>query len=190
MFFVLLILESQEKGITGYRLQTQFNFPRGSILRILDETAEKGYAKIDEVVDDGRNQKLYSITGSGKDFLKELKAKWALQFAMLSEMAPPDEYGFPFTRGPFGKRFMDDMEQCKSKDDAIDLVRGMRSFVTRFMNRLEKRLSRFSAMKDRFSKVIEEIEQMPSFDKESVKRLLTGTVTSIEVPDEDDEPSI
>ncbi len=85
---------------------------------------------------------------------------------------------------------MDDMEQCKSKDDAIDLVRGMRSFVTRFMNRLEKRLSRFSAMKDRFSKVIEEIEQMPSFDKESVKRLLTGTVTSIEVPDEDDEPSI
>jgi len=88
-FIFLIIISEYKDGITGYQLQEKFNFPRGTLLRTLDDLEEKDFLKIREDVIKGRAQKFYLITEKGKKHLEKLKSKWAIHFSIMSEMAPP-----------------------------------------------------------------------------------------------------
>ena len=70
---ILMILVDTPEGITGYQIQKQYNFPRGNLLRTLDDLVEMNHVKTSESVIDGRAHKFFIVTDKGKQFLEELK---------------------------------------------------------------------------------------------------------------------
>lgn len=171
-FFVLTILAEYPSGITGYRLQQRFNFPRGSMLRVLDDLVEQGHASTQETVEDGRNQKLFTLSEAGKEHLERLKEKWAVQLAMLSEIAPPDKYANPFSRHRIEEGISRRIDRCKDKEQAIDVLRGYRSFVKEMLDRHERRVKKFGATLDTLNTIIDAIEAMPVFDKDKAMAII------------------
>ena len=85
-FIVLFIISEHPKGLTGYQLQEKYNFPRGTIVRALQDLENKQYLKSKEEIIEGRANKFYIITDLGRKFLEELKLKWANLFSILSEI--------------------------------------------------------------------------------------------------------
>ena len=171
-FFILSIIIDKEKGINGYQLQERYNLPRGSMLRSLEELEKGEYLKITETKVEGRDQKIYFISEKGKQYLEHLKEKWANEFAVMSDMAPPEIYAHPFTRRPHRVKMMRFIEQCESKEDALDYFRGMRSKLNLSIKRLNFRIENITQIKEELNSVISNIEKMDELDKKKVKDLL------------------
>lgn len=171
-FIVLMILSDKSEGITAYQLEKQYRFPRGNLLRILDELEEKKCVETKETVIKGRAQKFYTVTDEGTRYLEELKEKWAYHFAIMSEMAPPERYGHPFLwAGPHGC-ILEVIDEFESKEDALDHFRGMRSHLKSFITRLEKRKEHLETKKSELDGIIEKIEKMEELDLDEIKELV------------------
>ncbi|TFG05503.1 MAG: hypothetical protein EU539_09240 [Promethearchaeota archaeon] len=173
MIILIMILDKRE-GITGYQLQEQYNLPRGTLLRDLDEFEYENLAGYQEKIINGRAQKIYNITETGKKYLEELKANWAVKFAMMSEMAPPekyapDEYGFPFFSEGKNKNFFEAIKNFKTKEDALDFLHGVRAWLSSNIYRLDKRKEIFEKTKSKISKLISEVEIM---EKININKIL------------------
>lgn len=171
-FIVLTILSNKSEGITAYQLEKQYSFPRGNLLRALDELEEKKYVETKETVEKGRAQKLYTITDEGKGYLEELKEKWANHFAIMSEIAPPEHYGHPFLWAGPHRCVLDVIEEFESKEDALDQFRGMRSHLKSFITRLEKRKEHLETKKSEIDEIIEKIEKMEDLDLDEIKEMV------------------
>ncbi|TFG11639.1 MAG: PadR family transcriptional regulator [Promethearchaeota archaeon] len=171
-FFILSIIIDKEEGINGYQLQEHYNIPRGSMLRSLEELENGEYLKVTETKVEGRDQKIYSISEKGKQYLEHLKEKWANEFATMSDMAPPEVYAHPFTRRPHRVKMMRFIEHCESKEEALDYFRGMRSKLTLSIKRLNFRIENITQIKEELDSVISNIEKMDGLDKKKVKDLV------------------
>ncbi|TFG18871.1 MAG: hypothetical protein EU533_07340 [Promethearchaeota archaeon] len=171
-FFILSIIIEKEEGINGYQLQERYNIPRGSMLRSLEELENGEYLKVMEIKVEGRDQKIYLISEKGKQYLEQLKEKWANEFAKMSDMAPPEVYAHPFTRRPHRKKIMRIIEQCDSKEDALDYFRGMRAKLNLSIKRLNSRIEYTTKIKEELDSVISSIEYMDILDIKKVKDLV------------------
>ncbi len=167
-FIILIIISEHQDGITGYQLQEKFKFPRGTLLRTLDDLEEKGYVKIKEDIIKGRAQKIYTISQSGRDFLEHLKMKWATQFARMSDMAPPEQF-----IGEGMKAMCDEhIKNFTTKDDTEDFFRGIRSWVNSILNRIEHRRKNLLIVKSELDKSIENISKIEELNIDSLKKLI------------------
>ncbi|MHA1681613.1 MAG: PadR family transcriptional regulator [Promethearchaeota archaeon] len=184
--FVLLIIQGHPDGITGYRLQERYSFPRGTLLRILAELEENEFVETKELVEGGRKQKVFSLNDKGIEYLEGLKEKWALQFAMLSDVAPPERYAFPFHEPRRGGNMLDIIDNLESKQEADDFFRGMRGRVTGLRNRLSNRLDDVNGMLDGINGIIDAIGGMETLDKPLLKQLFLETRDLAEKPPRDD----
>lgn len=171
-FFILSVIIDKEEGINGYQLQERYNIPRGSMLKTLEELEKGEYLNVKETKVEGREQKIYFISETGKQYLEHLKEKWANEFAKMSDMAPPEVYAHPFSRRPHRVRMMRFIEQCESKEDALDYFRGMRSKLNISIKRLNSRLEKTTQIKEKLDSVITSIEKMEDLDKKKVKDLV------------------
>jgi DNA-binding MarR family transcriptional regulator len=178
-FFILSILIDKEEGINGYQLQERYKIPRGSMLRSLEELEKGDYLKVIETKVDGRDQKIYLISEKGKEYLEHLKEKWASEFAEMSDMAPPEVYAHPFSRRPHRVRMIRFIEQCDSKEDALDYFRGMRSKLSISIKRLNSRMQNITQIKEKLDSVISSIEKMDVLDKDKVKDLVKDVKVKI-----------
>ena len=147
-FFILSIIIDKKEGINGYQLQEKYQIPRGSMIRSLEELEKGEYLNVKEMTIEGRDQKIYFISEKGKEYLEQLKEKWANEFAMMSDMAPPEVYAHPFARRPHRKRIIRFIEQCESKEDALDYFRGMRSKLKFSLDRLNSRIQNITEIKE------------------------------------------
>jgi len=172
-FFILIILMGKPEGITGYQLQDKYSFPRGNMLRTLEELIEKKCVKTRKTVIKGRAQKFYIITDKGKHYLEELKEKWANRFARMSDMAPPERYGNPFFKTGPKMQMIQNIDDFKSKEDALDYFRGMRSSLKTFLASLEKRKENIEITKSELDGIIENIEKMKFFNVDEIKELVS-----------------
>ncbi|MFW9987842.1 MAG: PadR family transcriptional regulator [Candidatus Odinarchaeota archaeon] len=170
-FIVLLIIAEYTEGITGYQLQEKYNFPRGTLIRTLQDLEEKQYLKSKEEIIEGRANKFYIITELGKKLIEELKLKWANLFSMISEITPP----------PNGIKMMlfEQINQFETKDDAIDFFRGLRSWMKGMLQKIEKRIEIFKKNRADLDKVIEEIEKMENLQKEKILDLVKKTFKKV-----------
>ncbi|MEX2757056.1 MAG: PadR family transcriptional regulator [Candidatus Sigynarchaeota archaeon] len=184
--FLLMLIADEPKGITGYQLQEKYAIPRGNLVRTLDELEELGYVATREDVKDGRNQKYYTITDKGKQYVERLKEDWASRFSILSEMAPPDLHGNPFRRPRHRQRMLEHVGTLKSKEDALDYFQGFRHSVKRFMDRLEYRIKRVEQTKTMLDSIIKKIESMEKFDVNAIKEFIQNAPQEMDddVPDE------
>ena len=171
-FMILSILSESDSGITGYQLQKNYKLPRGTLIHVLDKLEELEYLKTREETIEGRAQKFYQLTDSGKKYLEDLKEKWASRFMILSEMAPPEKYGNPFHRKNLRSKMMLDIDELGDKEEAIDYFRGMRSRITGYLKRVERKEKRLNEIKDILGELIETIEHMDKFNQEQIKELL------------------
>lgn len=168
--FLLIILEYPE-GVTGYQLQEKYNIPRGSLIRTLQDLTEKNYIKTKEVIIQGRANKFYTITEKGKKLLEELKLRWTHLFSIMAEINPLE--GMKMT-------ILDKIEGFKTIDDAIDFFRGLRSFSNDMHIRIEQRMNRVKRSHEALNKVISEIENMDSLDKEKIRKIVKELVKNME----------
>lgn len=171
-FMILNILNESESGITGYQLQKHYKLPRGTLIHVLNKLIELNYLGTREETIEGRAQKFYQLTDLGRKYLEDLKEKWASRFMALSEMAPPEEYGDPFHRKNLKLKMMKDIEAISKKEDTIDYFRGMRSRITRYLRRVERKEKRFNKIKEILGGLIQAIENMDNFDQEQIKELI------------------
>jgi DNA-binding PadR family transcriptional regulator len=171
-FMILNILNESEDGITGYQLQKHYKLPRGTLIHVLDKLEESNYLKTREEIIEGRAQKFYQLTNSGTKYLEDLKENWASRFMILSEMAPPEKYGNPFHRKNLRSKMMLDIDDLSDKEEAIDYFRGMRSRITSYLKRVERKEKRLNNIKDILGELIEKIVHMDKFNQEQIKELL------------------
>lgn len=170
--FVLWLLNDQTEGITGYKFQTSYNIPRGTVLRIFDKLEKKGYIKSKEQTVDGRKQKVFLITEDGKKYLNELREKWAERFSRMGDMAPPERFGHPFLRRSHTDRLMRDIKRLKDKEDAIDYFRGLRHRLNRTQKRLKGRMRRTARHISQLGDLLKFIEKMDPFNKDELKNYI------------------
>jgi DNA-binding PadR family transcriptional regulator len=170
--FLLILVADKPDGITGYQLQDKYAIPRGNLVRTLDELEHDGHVLTREDVKEGRNQKYYTITGKGKQYMEQLKEDWASRFSMLSEMAPPDIHGNPFRRERQRLRMLDHLGMLTSKEDALDYFKGIRHSLTMFLAHLDQRVKRTEQTKATLDEIIAKIEAMETFDPKAIKDLV------------------
>lgn len=176
-FIVLLIISEYPDGITGYQLQEKYNFPRGTLVRTLQDLEDKQYLNSKEAIIEGRANKFYIITELGKRFIEELKLRWANLFSVMSEITPPNGL----------KRIMfEKIKEFKSKDDAIDLFRGLRSWMKDMLQRIENKIENFKKSKTDLDSIILKIERMEQLNKDKIIDLVKELIEKVK----DNEKSI
>lgn len=166
-FIILLIISEYPDGITGYQLQDKYNFPRGTLIRTLQELEDKNYLKSEEEIVEGRANKFFKITELGRKFLDELKLKWANLFSMMSEISPSK-----------GLRLvlLEKIKEFELKDDAIDFFRGIRSWMKGMLQSIERKIENFKQSKADLDKIIEEIEKMDSLNKDKIIEMVDESI--------------
>lgn len=158
-FIVLLIISEYPDGITGYQLQDKYNFPRGTLIRTLQELEDKKYIKSKEEIIDGRANKFFIITELGRTFIEELKLKWANLFSMMSEISPSK--GLKLI-------LLEKVKDFKSNDDAIDFFRGLRSWMKGMVQQIESRIKNFRECKVDLDRLIEKVEKMNTLNTDKI----------------------
>ncbi len=169
-FIVLLIISEYPMGITGYQLQEKYNFPRGTLIRTLQDLEEKKYLKSKENIIDGRANKFYLITELGKKVIEELKLKWANIFSMMSEISPPDVIKM---------MLFEKINQFESKDDAIDFFRGLRSWMKGMLQKIENRIKNFKKSAAELNEIIEDIKKMENLQKDKIIDLVKKSIKNM-----------
>lgn len=166
-FIVLLIITEYPNGITGYQLQDEYNFPRGTLIRTLQELEDKQYLKSKEEIVEGRANKFFIITELGRKFLEELKLKWANLFSIMSEITPSK-----------GLRLvlLEKIKEFEMKDDAIDFFRGLRSWMKGMLQRIESKIKNFKESKTDLDRIIKEIEKMDSLNKDRIVEMVEESI--------------
>ncbi len=170
--FVLWLLNDEKEGITGYKLQTRFNIPRGTVLRIFENLEKNGFIVYKEETIEGRNQKLYFITDLGREHLNNLREKWSYRFSEMSDLAPPERFGHPFWRRNHRELLWKDIEKLKTKDDAVDYFRGLRYRLKRVQKRLERRAKNTSFTIEKINDLIIGLEGMADYSTEKLKSII------------------
>ena len=169
---ILTLLSEIPQGISGYQLQEQYNLPRGSMMRGLNELEEnESLSTIQDVVK-GRSQKIYKITDKGKENLEKLKEKWTYQFLRMTDIAPMEQYGNPFGNQHFKSRLLRNLENIENIEDAVDIFRGYRSKFKKMYKRLQKRMENLDKTKSHLDSIIAKIEKMDQFDLNKVKEMV------------------
>ena len=159
-YMLLIIISEYPEGITGYQLQDTYKFPRGTLIRTLQDLEEKKYLKTRDEIIEGRANKFYLMTETGMRYLDELKLKWASIFGMLAEFNPSlGLQSFLFEK----------IAEFESLDDAIDFFRGIRLWMKGMLQNFKKRMVEFENSMNYISKIIVEIENMDFLNKEKIK---------------------
>ena len=166
-YVLLLIISDYSGGITGYQLQEKYKIPRGTLIRILQDLVEKNYLSTKEEIVDGRANKFYLITKPGKDFLEQMKLKWANLFGMLAEFNPAEQVE---------NMMINKVEEFNSKEDAIDFFRGVRSLIKEILKWMEEHINRLIVSKEELNIIIDRIEKMNTIDKQQIKDLVIESI--------------
>lgn len=172
-FFILMYAKDTQKGITGYQLQENYNLPRGTAVRILNELEESSYLDTNEEIIDGRAHKFYSLTEKGVKYLETLKEKWATRFAMLSKIIPPERFGSPFLHKTPMKFLIKKIKEFSSKEEVLEFFHGMQFHMQKHKEHLLQRVKFIEMTKQVIDHIIEDIEAMDTFNFEKIKALIT-----------------
>lgn len=184
-FFILTMLADHTEGITGYQIQEKYKIPRSNVIRILRKLEEKNFVETEESIIDGRAQKKYRITTKGKEYLDELKEKWASKFAFFSELAPPEKYGHPFARPRLYRRMVADINDFQTKEDALDYFQGYRSSLKKRINKSQRRLDVLKSAKTEVDTIVQKIGKSDELKKDELKDLLEKIKQKIMEPEEE-----
>ncbi len=175
-FIILLIISEYPEGITGYQLQDKYNFPRGTLIRTLQELEEKKYLESTEEIVEGRANKFFIITDLGRKFLDELKLRWANLFSMMSEISPSKGLKLLLS---------EKINEFESKDDAIDFFRGVRSWMKGMLQQIERRIENLKDARVDLDNMIEEIENMDSLNKDKIIEMVNKAIKKNKEYDDD-----
>ena len=170
-YMLLLIILEYEDGITGYQLQDIYKFPRGTLIRTLQDLENKEYLCTREEIIEGRANKFYMLTEKGKKYIEELKMKWANIFSMMAEINPPKV---------IKTLLFEKIEDFETKEDAIDFFRGIRSWMKGMLKRIEESVEEFRKSHSNVNDLIKTIEEMNSLDKEKIKDFVKVKIKDME----------
>jgi DNA-binding PadR family transcriptional regulator len=128
---------------------------------------DKGYIQSKEEIIEGRANKFFFITELGRKYLEELKLKWANVFSIMSEFRPSK-----------GLRMIliENINEFKNKDDAIDFFRGLRSWMKGMLKRIQSRINNFKQTQGELNRIIEEIEKMDDLNKEKIIQMVEESI--------------
>ncbi len=187
--FILETIQENPNEITGYQMQTKFNIPRGTLTRHLEKMETNDLLTVEQTTNEGRTQKLFTITEKGAEHLESLRENWAIRGEMLDELGPfEDSYGRPPRhkhppRGPPGsrrrhshhrphrKRLDPPFEEFLTKDQALDFFRGERSRINHIHSRLSTRLANTEEVRAELDALIDRIKSMEVFSTENLKQI-------------------
>lgn len=169
-YLLLLIISEHSEGITGYQLKEKYHFPRGTLLRTLQDLEEKGYLQTKEEIIDGRPNKFYLITIEGKKYLEKLKLKWATIFGRLAEINPEN-----------GMKYMlySKIEEFETTEDAHDFFSGFRFWSKEMLKNIENRIEKFKIGTTCIDEIIKEIDNMKILNKEKLREMVRETAKRI-----------
>ncbi len=169
-YMLLLIISEHSEGITGYQLQEKYHFPRGTVLRTLQDLEEKGYLETKEEIIEGRSNKFYLITIEGKKFLETLKLKWVTIFGRLADINP----------GSGMKHMLDSkIEEFETIEEATDFFRSFKFWSKEMLKNIEKRIEKFKIATVCLDEIIKKLEISSSLDREKIREMVREAVKQI-----------
>ncbi|MBD3340047.1 MAG: hypothetical protein GF353_13110 [Candidatus Lokiarchaeota archaeon] len=168
ILFLLSIIIDYPNGITIYQLHSKFNFSRGMLMNTFDSLEKEGHLTIRKDEVKGREQKYFIITKEGREYLNKLKSKWANHFAIMSEIAPPEHYGKEYLQKGFRRILIRGIEVCESKEDVLDYLKGMRSWVKSMIRRIERRKQHLDYKQKKLSEIIQKIYKIESCENKKI----------------------
>ena len=181
VFFLLVILsDNQDKGITGYQLNSKYKFPRTSVNRLIEKLVETNQVVTSTTEESGRTQILYKLTSKGKEYLEQLKERWGEIFAEMTELAPLDRLANPFKHDRDFEELISHVHELKTKEDAEYFVKGFIHNVRNGISRLENDLNLLNKIISDLENIQKAIVKQKTFDKEEIKNLLSQIKRDIE----------
>ncbi|HUU78566.1 MAG TPA: PadR family transcriptional regulator [candidate division Zixibacteria bacterium] len=171
LVFLWTVAEETE-GITGYDLQKNYDVKQTNVYRTLKEMEDQEYLSAEETIISGRAQKIYKITEKGKERLKELREKWTNRIAFLTDIVPPERFApFPPRKSRF-ERFVDQMKNFESKEEAIEYLEYLKEHFSRRKTRLENQKNDVDRTLAIFDDIIEEIKRKEKYDSKDIEPYL------------------
>lgn len=171
--FVILMLLNEKQGITGYELETKYRLPRITAIRILEGLNREDYVSAKEEIVAGRARKYYYLTEKGLEYYNQLKEKWALNLAIMSERAPPEKFGYPLFPPPPMIHERQAVKELNTKEDALDYLHSLRFRVKKHEQVLQERIKNLQNSKQELDNLIKQIETMAETNIEEIKRRIT-----------------
>ena len=177
--FLLTTLDEEKEGLSGTQLQELHGFPRGNLMRSLDELEKQELIVKNE-------EKIFTITEKGRGYLEELKEKIAERNMIIDDIAPMERYANPFHRHHHRDRLIYDLELMKNKEELVDYFRGMRARIARHRNHLEHRLEKMNMDKKELDDLIQQIELTDESSIDEIKEKIREKLKKrIHLPEED-----
>jgi hypothetical protein len=112
------------------------------------------------------------MTDKGREFFDTLKQRWAHQFSVMSDFAPPERFGNPLLHPRSQNHIFRILEKNEDKEDILDYFRGMRSRLKGRISRLKSRLGDVEKIKIELDNLIEEINRMEKLNIDEIKNIL------------------
>ncbi len=168
-FIILTIISENPNGITGYHLQERYNFPRGTLLRSLQDFEDKRFVEVHEEIIQGRLNKFYTINERGKKYLEKLKRKWANLFAMMSEKANPEQCEHPFAREWFRLMMIENIDSLTTKTEGERFFNKIKDGINVMIDRFSSRIEKLEQFRKEIDLILTNIQQMEEFDRRKLK---------------------
>ena len=152
-FFVLKIIVDNPDGITAYQLSTNYQINRSTVKLLLKDFERNKYIHSKTEVIEGRNNKFYTLTEKGFEYLLSLKYKWFERFSMMEELTLRN-----FTNNE--KRFyIKKIEKYKTQEEQLEYLRAMQLRHENNMNLFQQKYQTFAQMNTILLNVIKTIEE-------------------------------
>lgn len=177
---LLWIVSIHQDGITGYELQDSFNIPQTNAYRLLKTMNQEDLVTLDTRIVDGRAQKRYLITETGKhefnEMLKEFSGKVGFIFDMMARGNPQEHFkrliegrrGMPF--------FKNRLETTETKEKALELIDKASKFLGRQENMFNLMIKDMARKKSVLRQLKEKIAEMDHYNNQEILKILESLV--------------
>ena len=182
---ILIIISEHPEGITGYKLQEKYDFPRGTLIRTLTKFEDEELLNLREEEDEVRKKKYYSITRKGILHLEELKRKWGSQFAMISELIPPSKNVRIIFKEGMKFYLKKRIGECNNNEEAKELFTGIQSKIRTMLKRLKLREKNLQILQDEVNGILQKIGG--GIDQTELKNLIEIAFNKIDPIGDDND---
>lgn len=170
----LWTISEEKEGITGYDLQKDYDAKQTNVYRTLKEMEDLELLLSEETIEGGRAQKLYKITEKGKEHLKNLREKWTIRIAFLTDIIPPENFDGPMPSHRYHHRAFRYIDDISSKEEALTFLDDLKKRSEYRKKQLEARTERINEYMNQIDLTINELQKIENNEKETLQSILRG----------------
>ena len=171
LVFLWTIAEETE-GITGYDLQKNYKVKQTNVYRTLKDMEDKGFILSEETIVNGRAQKLYHITESGKEQLRLLREDWTSQIAFLADITPPPRGHLIRIRPSRRPSLIEQLKKFETKEEVLKFLSDLEKHYEGRKAQLQQRMLNLNTTIKTISDISKKVEKIEEYSIDEVEKII------------------